>query len=58
MYIDLALCIDCGSCADLAPGMRERPDRVAVRAETLEAMAACPVGAILWLEGEGRESHA
>lgn len=58
MRIDLETCIDCGACDDLMPGGRERPDRIAVSPATLEAMAACPIGAIVWLEGEIHEQDA
>lgn len=58
MCIDGDACIDCGACDDLAPGLREHAERIAVTPGTLEAMAACPVGAILWLEGETHEQDA
>jgi len=55
MRIDPVRCVDCGACDDLAPGMRAGRERIAIDTRTLEAMAACPVGAILWLEGETHE---
>ena len=58
MHIDLEVCIDCGACDDLAPGIRDRSERIAVSSGTLEAMAACPVGAILWSEGDTHEQDA
>lgn len=58
MRIDDGVCIHCGACDDIAPGMRERAARITVTSASLEAMAACPVGAILWLEGETHEQDA
>lgn len=58
MHIDLEACTGCGACDDLAPGVRDRPQRVAVTSGTLEAMAACPAGAILWSEGDNDEQDA
>lgn len=52
MTIDEGACIDCGACDELAPGIRGREGPVPVGEATLEAMAACPVGAIVWMEGE------
>lgn len=54
MTLDVDRCIDCGACDDVAPGMLARPERIAIAHGTLEAMAACPVGALHWLEGESR----
>lgn len=53
MYIDRERCIECGLCDAFSPGMSERHDLIAITDSTLEAMAACPVGAIRWDE-EGR----
>ncbi len=58
MRVDLDSCIGCGDCDDLAAGVRERPQPIAVTPASLEAMAACPVGAIVWLEGDRHEHDA
>lgn len=55
MWVDPESCIECGICEEVAPGMRVEDDRIAVSAQTLEAMSACPTGAIRWLEGEDRK---
>ncbi len=52
MWIDAEACIECGLCEELAPGIRGEAARVAVTARTLDAMSACPTGAIRWLEGK------
>ncbi len=52
MWIDPDTCIECGICEEVAPGMRVDEHRIAVSPQTLEAMSACPTGAIRWLEGE------
>jgi len=52
MHVDPVDCIECGLCEQLAPGMWENPDQVPVTGRTLEAMSACPTGAIRWLEKE------
>jgi len=57
MALDPEVCIECGVCDDLAPGMLERPERIAITQATLEAMAQCPVGALHWLEGEDPHDH-
>jgi ferredoxin len=53
MHVDPEVCIECGICEEVAPGIRETPGRVPVTRQTLEAMAACPTGALRWSEGEG-----
>lgn len=58
MRVDLDSCIACGDCDDLVATARERPQRIAVTTASLEAMAACPVGAIVWLEGDRHEHDA
>ncbi len=57
MTLDRAVCIECGACDDLVPGLRERAACIAITPATLEAMAVCPVGAIHWLEGEDPHDH-
>ena len=57
MTLDRAVCIECGACDELVPGLIERAARIAVTAASLEAMAVCPVGAIHWLEGEEPHDH-
>jgi len=52
MWIDAEACIECGLCEELAPGIRAEATSVAVTARTLDAMSACPTGAIRWLEGK------
>lgn len=52
MWIDMQTCICCGVCDELVPGILEDARHVPVTEGTLEAMAACPVGAIRWLEGD------
>lgn len=50
VFVDPQRCIGCEVCEELAPGIlvEERP-LIAVES-VLEAMAACPTGAIRWLE--------
>lgn len=50
MRVDRARCIDCGLCYSIAPIICENPNRIPVTGDTLEAMAACPGGAIVWCE--------
>ena len=50
MRIDRARCIHCELCYAVAPIIRNTPERIPITSETLEAMAACPVGAIVWRE--------
>lgn len=51
VYIDLNVCVMCGVCEDLLPGVLSEHRRIAVNTAVLDAMAACPTGAIRWLEG-------
>lgn len=55
MWVDPQTCIECGICEEVAPGIRTQPLRVAVTSENLEAMSACPTGAIRWLEGDSEQ---
>jgi ferredoxin len=57
MTLDPGACIACGMCGDLVPGLPERSGPIAITPATLEAMAACPVGAIHWLEGAEPHEH-
>jgi ferredoxin len=50
MRIEFARCIHCELCFDIAPVIRDAPERIGVSAATLDAMAACPTGAIVWCE--------
>lgn len=50
MRLDVARCIHCDLCAVIAPVILVDPTRIPVTAATLEAMAACPTGAIVWCD--------
>ncbi len=52
MTRDAEACLDCGMCEEIAVGTRWDAVGVPVTAFTLDAMAACPVGAIVWREGD------
>lgn len=52
MRIDDELCTECGMCTMVAPEIDSDPQGIPVNANTLEAMAQCPVGAIVWAEAE------
>ncbi len=54
MRVDPGACIECGICEEIAPGVKQRPELIEVDRHALEAMAACPTGAIRWAEGEQR----
>ncbi len=51
MYVDMAVCIECGICDEIAPGIRDDVGHVPAMSLTLDAMASCPTGAIKWAEG-------
>lgn len=51
IYIDLNACVLCGLCEDVLPGALDLHARMSVTPAALDAMAACPTGAIRWLEG-------
>lgn len=55
MWVDPDTCIECGICEEVAPGIRVTSLHIPVSAQSLEAMSACPTGAIRWLEGEEKE---
>jgi len=55
MRIEGARCLRCGLCELIAPIIREGLARIPIGSDTLEAMAACPTGAIVWCEEEGSE---
>ncbi len=52
MWLDSSACVECGLCEEVAPGMLADSGLIPVTGPTLEAMSACPTGAIRWLEGE------
>lgn len=52
MVLAEARCIHCELCYDVAPVIRGNEARIPVTHDTLEAMAACPTGAIVWCEEE------
>jgi len=52
MYVDKGRCIECGVCLEIKPGLLDGPTLFGIDDESLEAMAACPTGAIRWSEGE------
>jgi ferredoxin len=56
MHLEQELCIDCGLCYLIAPEIGDDPQRISVSGSTLEAMAACPTGAIVWDEPPRREA--
>ncbi len=51
IYIDQGACVVCGLCEDLLPGALRTHHHLSVSTAALDAMAACPTGAIRWLEG-------
>ncbi len=57
VYVDAGLCILCELCDAVAPGTLRAASFGPLLADeaTLDAMAACPTGAIRWLESE--EEH-
>jgi ferredoxin len=57
MYIEWTRCIHCELCYEIAPAIRADPERIAISAPALDAMAACPTGALVWREErDGRPS--
>ena len=54
VYVDLERCIGCEVCEEVSPGTLAAASRGPVPADenALDAMAACPTGAICWWEGE------
>lgn len=54
MRVDPVACVRCELCDALLPGVLVGPKRIPVSPPALEAMAACPTGAIVWCEGEAR----
>ena len=52
MRVDFARCVRCELCDALLPGVLVGPERIPVSPTALEAMAVCPIGAIVWCEGE------
>jgi uncharacterized protein (DUF2249 family)/ferredoxin len=51
MYVDKTRCIECGLCLEITPGILDGPVLFGIDDASLEAMAACPTGAIRWSEG-------
>jgi uncharacterized protein (DUF2249 family) len=56
LRIDEASCIVCEGCFDLVPELRTPGVRVAVSDAALDAMAACPTGAIRWVDEAASQS--
>jgi ferredoxin len=50
MRVDARRCTGCGLCAELSSAIAARPARIPVTNAALEAMSACPTGAIVWRE--------
>jgi ferredoxin len=50
MRVDFARCVRCELCDALLPGVLVGPERIPASPAALEAMAACPIGAIVWCE--------
>lgn len=50
MHIDRVHCTYCELCYATAPVIRRDTEKIPMTYETLEAMAACPTGAIVWCE--------
>jgi ferredoxin len=50
--IDPRRCVHCGLCVDLVGEPLDAPDRIPVSSAALDAMAACPSGAIVWCDDE------
>ena len=59
MRIEVARCTECGACLDLAPVIANDPQRIPISPVTLDAMAECPTGAIVWREAglSGRKTE-
>ncbi|HEX7021362.1 MAG TPA: ferredoxin [Trueperaceae bacterium] len=50
MRIDELRCSRCGLCYLIAPVVEINAQHIPVTPDTLEAMAQCPTGAIVWRE--------
>ncbi|MBX3144646.1 MAG: DUF2249 domain-containing protein [Trueperaceae bacterium] len=57
IYIDMQSCVLCGVCEDLLPGALTHLERIEVTSAALDAMAACPTGAIRWSEGSSMQQQ-
>jgi len=57
VYVDPALCIRCEICDEVAPGTLAAAAHGPMPADeaVLDAMAACPTGAIRWWEGDEQD---
>lgn len=59
LRIDPVRCIACATCETFVPGMLDASAPIPVSAAALDAMAACPTGAIRWIEpGDGAPDRA
>lgn len=50
MRVDEHHCTECDLCYLIAPVIADDPQHIPVNTATLEAMAQCPTGAIIWRE--------
>lgn len=57
MWIDPARCVHCGLCEEFMPEIGTYVTGLPVTGQSLEAMSACPAGAIRWLEGEEQDEQ-
>ncbi len=55
MWLDPLSCVQCGLCEQFVPDISRHGQRLPVTGQSLDAMAACPVGAIRWLEREEQD---
>lgn len=55
MRLDVAGCIECELCFEMAPEIALDPQLIPVSSATLAAMAACPCGALVWKEAVPNE---
>ena len=55
MRIEEARCTECGACVDLAPVIETDRQRIPISPATLDAMAECPSGALVWREKDVAE---
>lgn len=51
MRIDRTRCLNGGACRIVAPEIDDT-ERIAITSATLDAMAACPSGALTWVEDD------
>lgn len=55
MRIEEARCLVCDLCHTIAPEIRLDPQRIPATSRSLDAMAECPTGAIVWTEEPDRD---